>query len=77
MSAVFVLLSREDRIDKVLPGEEPMTSENVKNIKDRKGVIDRGGSSDQGHHNLGGGQQGLGGDKPPPKEVNFERIVAS
>jgi len=54
MSAIFVLLSREDRIDEVLPGEEPMTSENIKDIEDREVVIDRGGDSDQGHCDLRG-----------------------
>ena len=67
MSAVFVLLSREDRIDKVLPGEEPMMSENVKNIKDRKGVIDRGGGSDRGYHNLRGVSRGWEGISLHPR----------
>ena len=54
MSAIFVLLSREDRIDKVLPGKEPTTSEDIKDVEDRECVIDRGDDGDQGHRDLRG-----------------------
>jgi len=52
MSAIFVLLSREDRIDKVLPGKEPTMSENIKDVKDRECVLDRRGGGDRGHRDL-------------------------